>query len=923
MPLKKNEIQVFISYARKDFEFAEKIFDALSLIDGISPWLDRRKLLPGTNWDDEILSAIEESRFSIVVLSSHSVEKTGYIQKEFKAVIERLAHFPPGKIYLIPIRLVDCRVGYRELKKIQHIDMFPDWDKGLDQITDTIRKELQWNSSCTLPGGYSGNDFSRSVDLARLPIPRFHKLLGREKKLLEIKFRLADENSYIEVVYGFGGVGKSALVSRVLDELAPEYDGAQSVFGWSFYSQGSHLTSTSAAPFFAEALQFFDPGCEIPANEFEQARKLAYILRKKRSLLVLDGLEPLQHPPSEAFGRLRDRQLQSFLMEVAREGIDGLVVVTSRQPVEELHRYERSVHHMELGVLDEKSAVTILELLGVRGASHTLKEAAREVQCQPLALVLLGNLLSTYYMGDAGQYRVLPAVWDVDVNEAEHATRILKHYDEIWGPSSQQVAVLERLALIDRPMSQNEMDVVFGAAESEVPVPSHPFFKKLLNDLTIAGLVYESPIGVDCHPLVRSYFSNRLKVRSPEKHAAVHKALFNYFIELPEFNRPSSLSELEPLYRAIFHGCESGLVERSLKEIYEHRIQRGGDYYSMYELGAFSMELFALSCFLPEGWNSPPRPPLSSEEHARLLDNVAFCYLSLGRMREAAKALEAGAALAEKLGDRLQENPASLYRNLVEARLALGETNRALEAAQMELRWAKQSDDVEDEMIALGDFASVLYHIGDLDAAVKTFKKVRAISQGRTLNQYTLFQECECRLSTSSTAYEFEEIALTSTSFLEDTVRPIHKALFGIVAAHARFFLGKTNISENLLFSAIQDARDSGSDETLAYVLATAAELLRKILITTKRAGDFDRVLSLADEAIRIAELGEMRLYSMDARFALTELALDQEHVDEANQHLSILAQELSFTGFELRRTWHDSLLKRIKTMKNGSIKLK
>jgi hypothetical protein len=65
------------------------------------------------------------------------------------------------------------------------------------------------------------------------------------------------------------------------------------VFGWSFYSQGSHNTFTNSQPFFSAVLPFLGIS-EIPKDEIEKARALARCLQQQPCLLILDGLEPLQ-----------------------------------------------------------------------------------------------------------------------------------------------------------------------------------------------------------------------------------------------------------------------------------------------------------------------------------------------------------------------------------------------------------------------------------------------------------------------------------------------------------------------------------------------------------------------------------------------------------------------------------------------------
>jgi hypothetical protein len=77
------ERTVFISYAREDFDAARILYDDLRAA-GLIPWLDKESLLPGQQWEIEIKKAIENSTYFLAVLSSNSVDKRGYVQKEFQ-----------------------------------------------------------------------------------------------------------------------------------------------------------------------------------------------------------------------------------------------------------------------------------------------------------------------------------------------------------------------------------------------------------------------------------------------------------------------------------------------------------------------------------------------------------------------------------------------------------------------------------------------------------------------------------------------------------------------------------------------------------------------------------------------------------------------------------------------------------------------
>jgi hypothetical protein len=116
---------------------------------------------------------------------------------------------------------------------------------------------------------------------------------------------------------------------------AEHYRSAQLVFGWSFYRQGTTGKSSSADEFLDAALNWFgDPDPRI-GTAWEKGERLAKLVAHRRTLLILDGLEPLQNPPGPQEGRVRDPALQALLRELAAFNM-GLCVITTRMPVADL-----------------------------------------------------------------------------------------------------------------------------------------------------------------------------------------------------------------------------------------------------------------------------------------------------------------------------------------------------------------------------------------------------------------------------------------------------------------------------------------------------------------------------------------------------------------------------------------------------------
>jgi len=118
------KLRVFMCHASQDKPVVRDLCRQLRAAGWIEPWLDEEKLLPGQEWDLEIEKAVEHSDVVLVCLSSHSVDKEGYIQKELRFVLNIAETKPEGAIFVVPLRLDDCPAP-RRLRIWQYVDYFP------------------------------------------------------------------------------------------------------------------------------------------------------------------------------------------------------------------------------------------------------------------------------------------------------------------------------------------------------------------------------------------------------------------------------------------------------------------------------------------------------------------------------------------------------------------------------------------------------------------------------------------------------------------------------------------------------------------------------------------------------------------------------------------------------------------------------
>ena len=127
--------KLFLCYAKEDETEAHDIYLALKK-ERLSPWMDKppfhymnEGLKPGENFDSVIRKKIKESDYFIALLSKSSINKKGYVQREFKIALDIMNEIPLDKLYFLPVLIEKCEVpdilvGSVNLKSIQWYELY-------------------------------------------------------------------------------------------------------------------------------------------------------------------------------------------------------------------------------------------------------------------------------------------------------------------------------------------------------------------------------------------------------------------------------------------------------------------------------------------------------------------------------------------------------------------------------------------------------------------------------------------------------------------------------------------------------------------------------------------------------------------------------------------------------------------------------
>jgi formylglycine-generating enzyme required for sulfatase activity len=116
-------LRVFLCHASQDKPAVRELYQLLNAEGWIDPWLDKAKILPGQDWEMVIEKAVEDSDVVVICLSSRSVSKEGFVQREIRYAYDIALEKPEETIFLIPLRLDDCIVP-RKLRSFHWVDYF-------------------------------------------------------------------------------------------------------------------------------------------------------------------------------------------------------------------------------------------------------------------------------------------------------------------------------------------------------------------------------------------------------------------------------------------------------------------------------------------------------------------------------------------------------------------------------------------------------------------------------------------------------------------------------------------------------------------------------------------------------------------------------------------------------------------------------
>ena len=872
--------KVFISYSHDSDEHRDRILELSNRLrgDGIDCWIDQYEPTPPEGWPRKMDKGIREADFVLMVCTETYLKRLQLEEEEGKGlgvawegslIYNTLYRDRTLNNKFIPVLFTSEDKSYIPtiIFGNSHYDL--SMPRGHDHLYRHLRGEL----GETMPA-LGKKRFVRTIHSDALPTVE-GELFGRKDELALLDQALLDADTHVVQFVASGGTGKTKLLRYWLDE---NHSKIEALIAWSFYSQGSgEDKQISATPFFMQALKSLgsDKGISDFNTEEEKGEHIADLLRERRCLLVLDGLEPLQQVGRGMRGELKDRAIRKLLRCLVGNH-SSLCIITTRLPVHELKGRRRVLQH-DLQNLAPEDGVALLRSFEVSGRDVDMLAAVEEYGRHALALHLLGNALATYLDGDVRKRDTLTElIGDYDDVE-RHAFKVMQAYEQ-WLEGTVELKLLYLLGLFDYPIEQEVLEVLW---EAEIQGLTKGVKKKawllaqrdLISKYRMMS-VYANQGGVfDCHPLIREYFGQQLKSNYSDIWKQAHTVLYEYYKELPKKYLPDTLEEMQPLFRAVAHGCSIDLHQQVLEEVYGPRIHRDIEevHYLFHKLGAFSDGLANFSHFFTRTWDQPSER--LGDYKALMLSWASFSLRGLGRLSDSVDTMRASINLFVAQGE--WRHATIDANNLSEMQLTFGELQEALVSSSIGIGYSDKSENMFSQTIILATHADILHQLGrDLDSA-KFFEKAQNIQKKwqpkhPLLYSFRGYKYCSFLISKNKTEEAYEH-AKQVFKWANDSGRDILSEVFSQLIIGTVYSKNcEYKKAQSWLQEAMNGLQKSGQIQYFPLGLFEIASLHRFSL-------EFSDAYQSLREAYEIIEPSDMHLHLTDYHLEMARLILAVE----------------------------------------------
>lgn len=557
--------------------------------------------------------------------------------------------------------------------------------------------------------------------VGRPPLDVVDYFKDRQRELATLTEVLAERTTRLISVIGHGGMGKTALACKVLQDLER--------YHWPYASQdlpidgivylSTRTTGISLERLFLDCAKLLgdERGDRLNAiwtnpqlDTEEKVNCLLEFLNDERYLILFDNLEDIL----DDRGQFLDDALRLFFDQALTTAHRARFIVTSRVGLDfrrELIRFDRQVKLLE--GLPVEDGVALLRELDPNG-DHGLRDAPEERLAQavelthgvPRALEVLVGILAN------DPFSTLDEVLETFYEKEDVVQALVEENYRRLNRDARRV--IEALAVFRKPVPVLAVDYLLEPFAPGLDVPS------IVQRLTRTSIISVDRANktVTLHPIDQDYAYSQLpdekNTESEYTRQALERRAADYYVQLrtPE-ETWKSIEDVEPQIDEFKHRVRAGDYDEA------YWVLETIDYNYLY-LWGYHARLLALRRMLSGRLANP-------HLQAGNLGGLGRYYHFLGQFRKAISSQERSLEIARMSSSRCQEGFALNHLGIIYR--AKGECEKAIKFHKQALAIAIERDDHTEKGALLSQLGLIHHTLGQFKKAVKFYEEALSIVQ--------------------------------------------------------------------------------------------------------------------------------------------------------------------------------------------------
>ncbi|MEB3280000.1 MAG: AAA family ATPase [Lyngbya sp.] len=257
---------------------------------------------------------------------------------------------------------------------------------------------------------------------------------GRQTELAQLQQNIQTDSVRLLAVMGMGGIGKSALVVKLIEQLKTEFD----VVIWRSlrYAPAPKTILTQLLSFISPSSKDSTPTSTptlTPAtgsSSLSEIGELIRLCRRDRCLIILDNVETIlqegttgrYRPGCEGYGEL--------LRAMGETVHQSCLLLTSREKPPEIAALEGTGQAVRSFLLEGSTDAAIKSLESVYGSPEQKRSLCELYSYSPLALKIVSTAIQDLFEGEIAQF-------------LEHRSVIFNGIRRLLAPQFQRLSTLE------------------------------------------------------------------------------------------------------------------------------------------------------------------------------------------------------------------------------------------------------------------------------------------------------------------------------------------------------------------------------------------------------------------------------------------------------------------------------------------------